>query len=360
VQVACGDVCVRNLTVEHSGEEHAGLYLGSDALNSVTNCTVAGCIFFGNRDGIMIVGRSRPLHHVVADCVAYDNTGVGAYIGFCSHVTVVTSSFLSNEVTGIDVKGASTVSLRHTRACGNGFGCCPGAGLSCSSSSGCTVRACCFAGNREHEMVFRHSDGVLVYENAIAHYADNVLLDGVDGTTASFTHAGRGNFWSGFKMTDANGDGIADQTYPVAEDVADEAPLSAYPADAPYGVQQGEAPAVTCTADLGPGIAPGTPVTFTARVTYAGDILAHRWDLGDGNEAFGARVNHSFEHPGTYTIRLKVLDDAWETSTCSLIVRVLEPGDQKTPAPAGGLVIFAMLAAFILGRRVRNGSPPIT
>lgn len=52
------------------------------------------------------------------------------------------------------------------------------------------------------------------------------------------------------------------------------------------------------------------PVFFDATGSYDpdGDPLSFYWEFGDGKSAKGPKVNHSFENPGLYTVKLRVDD----------------------------------------------------
>ncbi|UEM25191.1 PKD domain-containing protein (plasmid) [Skermanella mucosa] len=67
-------------------------------------------------------------------------------------------------------------------------------------------------------------------------------------------------------------------------------------------------------ASAGPdrGTCPGTPVAFDASgsIDWDGKLVEYRWDFGDGTQATGAKVSHSFAQPGLYPVRLSVTDDS--------------------------------------------------
>ncbi|RQG93629.1 PKD domain-containing protein [Natrarchaeobius chitinivorans] len=62
-----------------------------------------------------------------------------------------------------------------------------------------------------------------------------------------------------------------------------------------------------------------------------GDIESYEWDLGDGTEASGDVVTHTYEETGEYTVELTVTDADGETDTASVVLDVLDeiegPGD---------------------------------
>lgn len=57
-----------------------------------------------------------------------------------------------------------------------------------------------------------------------------------------------------------------------------------------------------------------------------GAIVSRTWDLGDGNEAFGRVVEHTYEGPGEYPVRLDVEDENGATAKVEADVEVPEEG----------------------------------
>lgn len=54
-----------------------------------------------------------------------------------------------------------------------------------------------------------------------------------------------------------------------------------------------------------------------------GEIVEYRWDFGDGATTTGQTASHRFEGPGTYTVRLTVVDDHGASATETMEVEVL-------------------------------------
>ncbi|MCB2099794.1 MAG: PKD domain-containing protein, partial [Rhodobacterales bacterium] len=67
--------------------------------------------------------------------------------------------------------------------------------------------------------------------------------------------------------------------------------------------------------------------------TDEGGILSYDWDFGDGNTGTGATPTHTYAAPGTYTVSLTVMDNAFQTHTMSTTV---ETTAQALPVAAAG------------------------
>jgi PKD repeat protein len=94
-------------------------------------------------------------------------------------------------------------------------------------------------------------------------------------------------------------------------------------------------------------------VNFDARSSSdpdVGDVLHYRWVFGDGNQTqFTAdpRTTHTYATPGSYLVRLTVRDAANASTDATQTVRVILPGENRSPV--------AMIAT-----GPRTGSAPLT
>ena len=75
-------------------------------------------------------------------------------------------------------------------------------------------------------------------------------------------------------------------------------------------------------------------VTFNASTSYApaGTIVKYEWDFGDGSDAAGITVTHSYSKIGDYNVFLTVTDDKGATNTASKVIKVCSD-TQKTTLP---------------------------
>jgi PKD repeat protein len=71
----------------------------------------------------------------------------------------------------------------------------------------------------------------------------------------------------------------------------------------------------------------GECVEFDARASYDpdGNIVSYTWDFGDGETAEGIVVHHSYANPGSYTVRLSVIDDKDAKSSTSSSFSITPP-----------------------------------
>jgi len=76
------------------------------------------------------------------------------------------------------------------------------------------------------------------------------------------------------------------------------------------------------------GAAPLT-FTFQAKVTLPDpereEVLVYNWDFGDGAKDEGERVTHTYERPGTYRVRLRVITSLGREALDELSLKVEPP-----------------------------------
>ncbi|QIS94692.1 PKD domain-containing protein [Nitratireductor mangrovi] len=80
---------------------------------------------------------------------------------------------------------------------------------------------------------------------------------------------------------------------------------------------------------------------FDARLSHDpdGTIVSYLWDFGDGTNSAAPVIDHAYHYPGTYTVRLTVLDDsAFESGKGidTIFVTVEDAPNQRPVANVGG------------------------
>ena len=115
-----------------------------------------------------------------------------------------------------------------------------------------------------------------------------------------------------------------------------------------------QAPAVQIAADRVAGTAPLRVRFSSAGSDPDGDALSYAWDFGDGGKAGGAKAEHTYTAPGTYTARVTVTDGGGRTGTATTTItvnaRTQGSGGAPPPkaaAPALARVGSPSLAAFV-------------
>ena len=76
-------------------------------------------------------------------------------------------------------------------------------------------------------------------------------------------------------------------------------------------------------------------LTFDGSQSTAGSspIASYDWDMGDGSVLTGVSVNHSYDTPGTYAIKLAVTDEAGLSDTATLSI-LISPAIEVNPPTA--------------------------
>ena len=91
----------------------------------------------------------------------------------------------------------------------------------------------------------------------------------------------------------------------------------------------------------------GVPIVFDGRDSYdsdGGTIVSYAWDFGDGSTGDGALVSHTYANPGTYTVKLTVIDNDGNSNTAT-----------TTAVISGEDVLDLDIAAFTVPRTARSG-----
>jgi len=184
---------------------------------------------------------------------------------------------------------------------------------------------------------------------------------------------GSGNYTYSWEFgTGSNATGASvDYTYPSAGTFL----LSVVVTDAVYGgVTTSHVPvSVFGPPTVAIGVVPAkAPGSYALAAFATGEFygpLAYTWVFGDGAQATGANVSHTWANPGKYTIDVRVTDAAGHTTVASTNLTVVYPAGTTSPSSetfppiAVGLLIAVILLAIVVivllvrQRRGRDGAP---
>ncbi|MCP4006375.1 MAG: OmpA family protein [bacterium] len=93
----------------------------------------------------------------------------------------------------------------------------------------------------------------------------------------------------------------------------------------------------TVRASANPSSGPA-PLTTELRAVGKddGSVVSYEWDLGDGTNAKGARVSHTYQEPGDYTARVTVKDNDGMIASTVVPVRA----ERKASAPSAKRIVL--------------------
>lgn len=100
----------------------------------------------------------------------------------------------------------------------------------------------------------------------------------------------------------------------------------------------------------------GRVVTLDGAASYDvdGTISSHVWDMGDGTQLTGARINHVYDAPGVYLVALEVRDDSGVTNATTQDFVTIKVNAPPVPVIAGPTAPVAVGEAVILDGRGSN------
>lgn len=173
--------------------------------------------------------------------------------------------------------------------------------------SSCDGMACAFDGTESQD-----ADGHIVAHSWT--FGDG---NSVDGELADHVYADEGAYDVRLTVTDdAGGSSSMLRTIQVSEVDANEPPVGDN--EPPVGDFEYNCSQLTCSFDGGGTTDPD------------GSVMSWVWGLGDGTEAEGVLVEHTFGSSGTYDVTLTVADDGGLEDTVTREVTV-----QESPVPTG-------------------------
>ena len=117
-------------------------------------------------------------------------------------------------------------------------------------------------------------------------------------------------------------------------------------------------PTAVFTASHISGLVPFT-VTFDASLCLDGDgqISTYQWDFGDGQDGSGERVMHTYEDPGTYTVKLTIVDNRGMSDSSTLAISAEGPAPCRVGDSVGNGDIQMTLRSVQLANEIGQWQP---
>jgi hypothetical protein len=90
----------------------------------------------------------------------------------------------------------------------------------------------------------------------------------------------------------------------------------------------------------------GDAVAMSGRASDALSRVTITWDFGDGSQATGGSVRHTFGTPGAHVVTVRAVDGAGNTASAPRIIAVKSPASADGRAPAGAAVANGSVVVF--------------
>ncbi|HIH70356.1 NosD domain-containing protein [Methermicoccus shengliensis] len=379
--ITASNVSITGLTIGRARDVaiRAGVYLGG-----VQNCTISNNVITGNARGIYVSGGGHhnishnriesnsvagiymyySSHNTITDsymgsngvgvCLDYycdyntlynnsiqHNSGEGVYLDYSSHNTIANCSLINNSGEGevyLYLSDYNTIENSSLMSGNLSYG--GGRGMFMDGADHCTIRGNIIRCNYVGIYLYSGCDNNLIYNNLFNHSQYDAYVSDARFNRWNITKTpGRnivggpylgGNYWSTYNGTDTNGDGLGDTPYTVAGLNVDYLPL-VRPA--------GPSPPVALFHTLHEINNVGVPVRFISdSYDRDGTIVSWTWDFGDGTNATGENVSHTYSAYRwdatnstylPYSVSLTVVDNSSANNTTTRAVMVYMAGGMQ-------------------------------
>jgi parallel beta-helix repeat protein len=198
------NVTIRNMEISH-------FRWGIDGIS--TNSTLSGNTIINNEvNGVILKGDN---HNMFGNTIA-NNGNYGVLLYFSDYNTISKNTITENKI-GVYLYGAQYNSISENSVINNSA-----AGLWFFGSHGNYILGNNITDNRESMRFEMASLSNTIYHN---NFVNNELLLADEGSVNNWDNGTVGNYWSDYKGTDWDGDGIGDTPYIIDEDNRDNHPM---------------------------------------------------------------------------------------------------------------------------------------
>ena len=333
-----GKLC-NSLIADNTGKEAPGLYQAG-ANSVVSNCVICGntCIVTSRGNyGALVISNG-----ILVDSVVSNNLGLAGVVKMSGSCTVRNCLIADNTSDGATLEGGGVTieggTLESCTVVGNVATVkAPGQGV---LQTGGTVRNCVIAYNGA-KREFANSDNFTKTGGTVEYSCVYPLAGGTGNSAADpqFNDVRAGDYT--LMLTSPYRDmGLYAKWMDGAMDLEGNARvIGDGPEPGCYEIDPSKVP-FSCSISLEGatlGLLPLKAKFTGAAVNPPGEVTAYEWDFGDGETGEGATVEHTYETPGKFTVKLTVRSG--EVSAERVEVNFISAGcDHAYASPAGGHV----------------------
>ena len=294
IYLDCVDHC--NISDNTASNIEVGIYLSSSSNNVLMNNTA-----LNNNHGIRLISSSN---NSLRNNTASKNSVTSIFLSSSSNNVLMNNTASENNYGSILLQDSSNNVLMNNTVLNNNYG------IRLISSSNNRIFLNNFINNRNNvESV--NSNNIWNSEEKMTYIYNGSIYTNY-----------LGNYWSDYKGSDANNNGIGDASYIICPD-EDNYPLMKRFENYFNFTTENQPPIASFT------YYPENPVvnqtiTFNASSSTDpdGTVENYEWDFGDGEKAEGKIITHSYSSAGNYTVKLTVTDNKGATNSTAQVIHV--------------------------------------